>query len=75
VQTFAKPKSSFTLLEQGKVELKARDFSKILADQQKLIDYAKQYEDQLKRDQQVQASQSTASSGTETFCASGDDGF
>lgn len=50
-------------LEQGPVSLKAPDLSKIFADQQKLIDYAKQYEEQLKRVQQLQASQSAASSG------------
>lgn len=47
-------------LEQGKMELRAPDLSKMLADQQKQIDLAKQLEDQLKR---VAAAQQSANSG------------
>lgn len=47
-------------LEQGKVELKAPDLSRMLADQQKQIDNAKQLEEQLKR---VEAAQRAANSG------------
>jgi hypothetical protein len=50
-------------LEQGPVSLKAPDLSKMFSDKQKLIDYAKQYEEQLKRVQQVQQAQAAASSG------------
>ncbi len=50
-------------LEQGPVNLKAPDLSKMFADQQKLIDYSKQYEEQLKRVQQLQATQASAASG------------
>lgn len=46
-------------LEQGRVELKAPDLSKSLADQQRQVDLAKQLEEQLKR---VEAAQRSAAS-------------
>jgi hypothetical protein len=58
-------------LEQGKVELKAPDLSKVLADQQRQIDLAKQLEEQLKR---VGAAQQASSGGNSGGGSSGGGG-
>lgn len=58
-------------LEQGKVELKAPDLSKVLADQQRQIDLAKQLEEQLKR---VWAAQQAISGGNSGGGSSGGGG-
>lgn len=50
-------------LEQGRMELRAPDLSKMLADQQKQIDNAKQLEEQLKRVEAAQRAASSAGSG------------